>query len=97
MDGKAVFSCDYASDDSKTQINWYHNSILITKSENQDKYVIRNDDNRSILFILNVGHEDSGTYEIRIINKYGVVSQSANLFVSGGKFIKITKNLSYRC
>jgi len=81
LDGRAVFSCDYASEDAKTQINWYHNSILITKSENQQKYVIRNDNNRSILFILNVNQEDSGNYEIRIINKHGVVSQSANLHV----------------
>ena len=88
MDGKAVFSCDYASEDAKTQINWYHNSILITKSEDQDKYVIRNDNNRSILFILNVNHEDSGAYEIRMINKHGVVSQSANLFVGTGNIIK---------
>ena len=85
-DGKAVFSCDFSSaDQSKTQINWYHNSILITKSENQQKYVIKNDNNRSILFILNVNHEDSGNYEIRIINKHGVVSQSANLYVGNGK------------
>lgn len=83
LDGRAVFSCEYATPDpqAKTQINWYHNSILITKSENQQKYVIRNDDNRSILFILNVNHEDSGNYEIRIINKHGVVQQNANLFV----------------
>lgn len=85
-DGKAVFSCDFSSaDQSKTQINWYHNSILITKSENQQKYVIKNDNNRSILFILNVNHEDSGNYEIRIINKHGFVSQSANLHVGNGK------------
>ncbi len=89
LDGKAVFSCEYSSLPSeKTQINWYHNSILITKSENQQKYVIRNDNNRSILFILNVNYEDSGVYEIRIINKHGFVSQSARLFVSSGKLIK---------
>lgn len=83
LDGRAVFSCEYATPDpqAKTQINWYHNSILITKNENQQKYVIRNDENRSILFILNVNHEDSGNYEIRIINKHGVVQQNANLYV----------------
>ena len=61
--------------------NRYHNSILITKNENRQKYVIRNDNNRSILFILNVNHEDSGNYEIRIINKHGLVQQSAHLHV----------------
>lgn len=83
LDGRAVFSCEYATPDpqAKTQVNWYHNSILITKSENQQKYVIRNDANRSILFILNVSHEDSGNYEIRIINKHGVVQQNADLYV----------------
>ena len=85
LDGKAVFSCEYsAAPSEKTQINWYHNSILITKSENQQKYVIRNDNNRSILFVLNLNYEDSGIYEIRIINKHGIVSQSARLFVGSG-------------
>ena len=87
---KTMFICEYSSL-YETKISWYHNGNVIKQSQAQNKYLFHNEPNRSIITILNVRLEDSGFYEFRVQNSYGVSSTTASLTIAQSKiiFIKI--------
>lgn len=83
---RVLFSCEFQCR-TEFRVNWYHNGILITQSN--EKYIIKHENNRSILIILNIQVEDSGYYEFRIQNKFGISSSNAKLTVIQSKYLKI--------
>jgi hypothetical protein len=78
---KVVFVCEFSQGAEHSQINWYHNEILIKISGNENKYIIQNEVNRSILYIFNVDFEDSGSYQFKIQNNFGSDYSAASLTV----------------
>jgi hypothetical protein len=85
---KTMFICEYSSL-YESKINWYHNGNIIKQSQAQNKYLFHNEPNRSIITILNVRLEDSGIYEFRVQNSYGVSSTTASLTIAQSKIIFI--------
>jgi len=84
INDKTTFICEYSSF-YESRISWYHNGKAIKQPQNQNKHIFHNELNRSTITILNVQLEDSGFYEFRIQNIYGVSSTAARLTVIQGK------------
>jgi hypothetical protein len=62
------------------QVTWFREGIQIPNSQD---FQIRQDGDRSILFIREVQPEDSGIFTCRLTNAAGVAECSAELFVEG--------------
>ncbi|RNA22003.1 titin isoform X7 [Brachionus plicatilis] len=78
LDERVVFSCQFYSQTQILRINWYHNGSQV---DSQSKYTIKNEENKTSLFIFRAGYEDNGHYELRVENRYGYSITSAKLLV----------------
>ena len=87
LDGRAIFNCEYLSKSEKIKVTWYYNSTLINTSLNEQKYMIKHETNRTVLFVLNLQFEDEGVYECKIENEYGFASCTAKLTVVNSKYL----------
>lgn len=61
-------------------IAWYHNGICINSDNN---YYITNASGVCSMYILRVGHEDSGEYKVVAVNPFGKAECSSTLKVKG--------------
>ena len=82
---RVSFVCEFSQGVEHAQTNWYHNEVLIQITGDENKFLIQNEVNRSILYVLNVDFENSGYYSFKIQNKYGYDVSSANLTVYQSK------------
>lgn len=86
-----VFNSEFYSQTKILKINWYHNGMLIESKRYQSKFYVKNENNKTALFIYNVNFEDEGYYELRIENSYGYSMIGTNLEVKKGKLKLIKK------
>jgi hypothetical protein len=84
------FYCEYISKSKVIDVSWYYNGKLLIKQAFTNKYMIKIEEGKSKLSVLQTTLNDVGVYEIRITNSYGMTACRAFLSVNHSKF-----NLNY--
>lgn len=74
-------NCKVSHYSTQSEIRWFRNKEELPVDDYREKYRFTKSYNRFCLEILNVGFDDSGTYECRVMTQNNEISTKCNLYV----------------
>lgn len=74
-------NCKVSQYNTQSDIRWFRNKEELPIDDYREKYRFTKSYNRFCLELLNIGFDDAGTYECRVITQNNEISTKCNLYV----------------